>query len=97
MFKVPDDPVPKLESLFFKHVVVIDIKRKHFSIINIITGLPANTSTSRQNAFEFVNNHFLLCKVSCNILLLLIYLAYIVRWRCNHKRNTFIRNSSEKC
>src|ERR1700752_4200210 len=78
-------------------MIVKDVERKYFSIIDKIARLPANTAFIRQYTHKFTNNHLLFSKIGSNILLPLIDLAYVVRRRGDDKGNTFVGNCLQKC
>lgn len=91
--KLPNNPVTQFEPQFSKYLMKLQIERKNFTTINVISNLPAYAACLFQFRNELFDYPTLLQKIPRNgFLLSLVRLSDVVWRRCNDQiENFFLR------
>lgn len=89
MAKMPNNSIPKFQTMFLKYLIVEYVQWKNFSLIHVIPNLPTNAAFFRKNPDEFFDDSFLRSKVRFDRLLYFIFLANII-WRRRDNQVKFL-------
>ncbi len=74
-----------MQSEFLKIRIKVNIKRKHLSIINKITCLPANTSVIGKNTGNFIKYRQHFTNILIYATFCFVFFSNVIRWRGDNK------------
>ena len=63
MLEMPDNPIPQFKVMFLKNLIVENIEREDFSVLNIVANLPTKRPLWGKDSYEFFNNWIKLIKI----------------------------------
>jgi hypothetical protein len=81
VFEMPDDPVPQLQPMALEQGVENGVEREYFSILNMVSDLPAQRASGMQQARALGDDPRLLTNISFEGRFRFVSLADVVRWR----------------
>src|SRR5438552_790813 len=96
MIEVPDDPVAKLQAQLLEYPIVVGVEREDFAVLHVIADFPTQTAIGRENPDQSANDWLLFFQVGLYRLPAFIFLAEIVRRRCNNQVDGAVRNTANE-
>ena len=83
VLEVPDNPVAQTQSQFLEYRVEIDVEREDFTVVHVVTNLPADAAVGPQQPHKLRDDGLLPLQVLRQSGLPLIALTQIVGRRCD--------------